>query len=155
VDVLFGLVRRFPVIVVIGVVAIGGIVFREHLSGAAADLRVGDCFDVPAEIDVVTDVQHRPCGDAHDAEVFFVADYSTASDAAFPTDAAFDRNITDECLPAFEAYTGRDWDASTDLDYFAFIPLEEGWRDGDREVLCYLARVDGAKVTGSLRATAG
>lgn len=153
-NVLTGLARRFPVLVVVGVVGVGGFLFREHLSGAAADLRVGDCFDLPAQMEVVDDVQHRPCGDPHHAEVFFVGDYRGGG-ATYPADEALDRFIEAECLPAFESYTGRDFDTARDLDYGAFVPIAEGWREGDREVTCYLVRVDGGKTSGSLRTATG
>jgi phosphoribosylaminoimidazole (AIR) synthetase len=59
--------------------------------------------------------------------------------------------VAQQCTPGFETYTGLDYLAAEHLDYGAFVPVAAGWAEGDREVACYLVRVDGAKLTGSLR----
>jgi len=153
----FELVRRFPVIVLMVVVGVGGYVFRDHLTGYVGDLRVADCFDEPESFaagttDTVEDVQHRPCTDAHDAEVFAVLTHSTGSTVAYPSEDAFDRFVGDNCVPAFENYTGRLYSAATDFDIGWFYPSEEGWQDGDRVVTCYVYRVDGLQLKGSVKA---
>lgn len=156
-DVMVGLVRRFPFVIVIGIAAVGGIIFREHVAGAAADLRVGDCIELPTHAGEVSEVQHRPCSDPHDAEVFHVFDIVAAAAGeprAFPTDDQLNDIMAPQCTPAFNRYTGLDYDAALDFDWGAFTPGVAGWNDGDREVTCYILRVDGAKISGSMRAAA-
>jgi hypothetical protein len=153
--VFFGLARRFPFLIIIGVATIGGFIFREHLSGAAADLREGDCIEVPATSGEVSDVQHRPCSDAHDAEIYYVFDIpsiAAGGPRAFPTDDQLSDIISPRCASAFDAYTGLDYDAAVEFDWGAFTPSSSSWSDGDREIACYVERVDGRKITGSMRA---
>ncbi len=144
-----GLLLRIGIIAAIGG---GAYVFRDFLPGNAADLSVGDCFDAPTTIDeTVEDVAHHPCTDAHTAEAFYVADYPAAD--AYPGVEAFDEFTESNCVPAFQAYTGLDFFSAQAEDYEMgmFYPLEEGWRGGDHEIACYLARFDGGPMTGSLK----
>jgi hypothetical protein len=133
---------------IIAAIAIGFLVFRDRLTGAAADLRVGDCFDVPGDVTEVDEVQHRPCSEAHDAEVVFVANYSGTS---YPVISGFDDYVVDNCIPAFEAYVGRSFEAATELDLSYFFPTLEGWGDGDREITCYLVSIDESKLARSMK----
>jgi hypothetical protein len=57
-----GWIVRFALI---GVVAVGALIFRDRLSGSAGELKVGDCFDVPAVQTNIRDVQHHPCNESH------------------------------------------------------------------------------------------
>jgi hypothetical protein len=54
-------------------------------------------------------------------------------------------------VPAFEAYTGRDWETDTELDLGYFYPTADGWPSGDREVACYVARLDGVSMSASVK----
>lgn len=147
--------RRFGIVLIIGAIGIGGFVFRDHLTGAAADLQVGDCFDQPTEaVDVITEVQHRPCSDPHDAEVIVVQDYPAASDTAYPSDAAMEGFHVAHCVPAFNSYTGRVYDDEPELYVGLYQPTEDVWREGDHEITCFIYRYNGAKLTGSLSAAA-
>ncbi len=137
-------------IVIIAVIAGVGLIFRDRLSGAATDLRVGDCFDEPANMNEVTDVQFRPCNEAHDGEVMYVADYPDQD--AFPGESAFDQYVLDFCVPAFETYVGRDYETDTEFDFGYFFPSSEGWNSGDHEVTCYVFRVDREKLSTSVKA---
>lgn len=148
------LVPRFALlgvrILIIGAVAIGGLLFRDRLTGGAADLAVGDCFDEPTTIGEVQDVQHHPCTESHDSEVVFVGDMPEAS--TYPTDAQFVAYIRASCVPAFNAYTGLDFDVLEAVDMGYLTPTAEGWSKGDREMICYAIRSDGASVSQSFKA---
>jgi hypothetical protein len=135
---------------IIAAIAIAFLIFRDRLTGAAADLRVGDCFDVPGEVTEVDEVQHRSCGEAHDAEVVFVGDYTGTS---YPVISGFDDYVVDNCIPAFEAYVGRSFEVAVELDLSYFFPTLEGWGDGDREIACYLVTVDESQLTRSMKAS--
>jgi hypothetical protein len=136
-------------IAIIGVIAVGALIFRDRLSGNAGELKVGDCFDDPSG-DVVTDVQHHPCTEAHTAEVIFVGDVA-GDQATYPADAVVDDFVEARCLPAWTSYTGKDLLTETVLRLGYYVPSPEGWSDGDREVLCYAAREDGAAMSVSVK----
>lgn len=144
-----GWIFRIGVIAAIG---LGALVFRDRLSSNAGELKLGDCFDDPAGVTVVTDVQHHPCTESHTAEVVFLGKMS-GDDATYASDAAMDTYVEANCLPAWNAYTGKDYQTETVLTLGYYVPSEEGWKDGDREVLCYAIREDGAPMTSSVRKT--
>lgn len=154
-ELVIGLVKRFPIWTAIGVLALGGYVFRDYLSGSAHDLAVGDCFEEPAEVTTgagVKDVQHRPCSQAHDAEVFFVGNVSGGEQ--FAGDAAFEAYVRDSCLPEFQRYIGSPYETDRTYDIAWLEPTIESWAEGDREIACYVVRMDGSRLTGSVRVEA-
>ena len=132
--------------VLIGMLLLAGAC--DQLPGAAADLKVGDCFMEPAATDEISEVQHRPCAEAHDAEVFAVLTYEGET---YPIEMTLERFIDEQCLPAFATYTGAAIDTQTELTVGWFYPTRESWNDGDRGVTCYLIRSDGEQLTSSQR----
>jgi putative regulator of septum formation len=130
----------------------GFALFRDYLPNDAGDLKVGDCFDRPSEMDHVTDVQHHPCAEAHGAEVVAIVTHPAATGASYPADAAFSAIAVKGCIPAFRAYTGRSLDAALELDVGIFYPTADGWTHGDRHVICYLYRTDKVLFKGSQKA---
>lgn len=147
-----GLLRRYGILLIIVVVVVGFILFRDRLPGTAADLQVSECFDQPAESAEISDVQRQPCNEAHDAEVFLVVDHPAASGEIYPISLTLNDFLDEQCKPAFNSYTGLDYDSEPDLAYGALVPSRTSWNDGDRAVSCYIVRTDNAKMTGSLRA---
>jgi hypothetical protein len=136
-------------LLVIAIIAGGAFLFRDRITGHAGDLQVGDCFDVPTTAaQEVKDVQHHPCTESHTAEVILVRDFEGDT---FPTDAQVESFISTHCLPAFAAYTGRDYDGATELDIGWFSPTQEGWKSGDHEVTCHIMRADGGPMTASVK----
>lgn len=137
---------------IIGVIAIGAFVLRPFISGNAGDLSVGDCFDLPsASAQTVKEVQHHPCSDDHGGEVIFVGDYPGTKSDPFPSDDEIIAFLTDKCVPAYKAFTGTDVDGQYVYDIGWLQPTEEGWKDGDQELSCYLYRLDSAPFKGSQR----
>jgi len=137
-------------IAIIAVIAIGGFIFRDRLTGNAGDLKVGDCFDIPAEMVDVKDVQHHPCNESHTAEVFAVVTHPAARDADYPGDDAVADFAAAECLQQFPSYTGTSYDDS-DLAVASVRPDHDSWAaKNDRAVACVLYR-QGASLTGSRR----
>lgn len=151
------LFKRYPIVVILPILLVGGMVFRQYLPGAAADLQVGDCFDEPAELRSgvgpveISDVQHRPCNELHDGEVFFVFDYAAPADGAYPRSDSFDDAVADRCLPGFASYTGAAFEDRLDLDLRFFSPSPGSWAEGDRELTCYLVSADEKKLSTSHR----
>jgi hypothetical protein len=140
--------RRIPAtaivwIVLIGAGAIGGLIFNASRGASgeinkggdltAADLRVGDCFDLKdpsaEEIDKVKAV---PCGQEHEYEMFFTGALPAGD---YPSDATFDNYVETNCLPAFEAYLGTSYQTS-EYDIFWLVPNADGWRGGDHSIQC-------------------
>ena len=151
-QVLLELLRRYGILLIVVVVIVGFVVFRDRLPGAAQDLQVGECFDRPAATTDISEVQRQPCNEAHDGEVFLVVDHPAASGEVYPISLTIDRYLDEQCSPAFDSYTGLDYENEPDLAFSALIPSRESWNDDDREVTCYLLRTDGTKLTASLRA---
>ncbi|CAN5760930.1 hypothetical protein BH23CHL7_BH23CHL7_04530 [soil metagenome] len=122
------------------------------LPGAVTDVKVGDCFDLPADDGDISEVQHRPCNEPHDAEVVAVLTHPAAAGDPYPVLSGFGDYATEHCVPAFEDHVGRTLDEATEYDVGYFHPTLLGWRDGDRGFSCHVVRVDGAKMTASVRA---
>ena len=145
------------ILAVIGLIVVGGVVYtflnRDSLTGAATELQVGDCFDEPDVTDEITDVQHQPCTSPHDAEVFLNFTSPAGPDEPYPVVSGFAEFVHENCLPAFESYTGRDWETDTVLDYGAYTPTLSGWTDDahDRAFTCYVVRVDDGQLYGSMK----
>jgi hypothetical protein len=137
-------------LIIIAVIVGGGFVLRDRLSSNAGDLQVGDCFDNPGT-EEIKDVQHHPCTEAHTGEVIFIGNMNGANES-YPTDDAFVDYIGANCLPAFNSYTGMDYQTATEFDFGSYTPSKDGWGDGDREVACFLVRTDNGTMSKSYKA---
>ena len=136
---------------IIVVIVAGGFILRDRLSSNAGDLKVGDCFDDPAStVETINDVQHHPCTEAHTAEVVFLGKM-TGDNATYPADASFDAWAQSNCLPAWEAYTGKSFETDPVLTLNYYLPTSDGWSKGDRDVICYAVRLDNAPLTVSVK----
>lgn len=142
-----GWVFRIAIIAVIG---LGAVIFRDRLSSNAGDLKVGDCFDDPIGTETIKDVQHHPCTEAHTAEVIYLGTMP-GTDAVYPADAGVESYLATTCLPAWQTYTGRAYQADEVLGLGYLMPTSAGWAKGDRGITCYAVRADGAPMTSSVR----
>lgn len=134
------------------IVVVGAATFliRQFVGGGG--LSVGDCFDPPAATgQTAKNIQHHPCSDPHGGEVIFVGTITDVTD--LPTDEQLQVFIGDNCLPAYAAYTGADLFTTDGADMGYFSPTADGWSNGDRGVICYATRLDGAPTKGSVRKT--
>jgi hypothetical protein len=136
---------------IIAVIALGALIFRDRLSSSAAELAVGDCFDVPTTNVDIKDVQHHPCTESHTGEVFTLVTHPAAKGTAPLTQAQLVDYLTSACAPVFLSYVGADAAGSRTLDFGAFYPRDEDWTNGDRGVTCYAYRVDEKPMTTSLK----
>ena len=134
---------RFWWVGLVIIVLIGGAIFaaRRDEGGqivGAGDLQVfdlepGDCFDLKAPADEeVTDVDAKPCNEAHEFEMFHI---TTLPDGDYPDEATFVGHLERECLPAFADFVGATYQESR-LDIYWLTPTEPGWGAGDREMQC-------------------
>ncbi len=144
------------IIVLLLVGVIGGLYFfRDRISGGVGDLAVGDCIDEPSQSISISEVQHRPCSDPHDGEVFYVLRDPAGDAAIYPGADYFREAARTACLPASSAYIGEPIAGRDDIDIGWFYPTSSSWSDGDRGMTCYLYRVDGSQITDSLKTAAG
>lgn len=144
-----GLVRHFGLLAVVPLLA-----GCNMLTGAVGDLKLGECFDQPSATSDIAEVQHRPCNEAHDAEVFAALTHPAPAGDFYPIEMTMTRYLSENCSPAFNTYTGLDYETDTTYDFGAFYPTRESWNNGDRGVICYLYRLDEQKLTQSVAASA-
>jgi hypothetical protein len=142
-------VRTYVVLGII-VVFLAIVLFVVKDNQSASELAIGQCFDRPTGTSITTVVKHA-CTEPHDAEVFHVATY-TGGDA-YPAD--FDGYIDGTCTPIFESYVGVSVDTSADLGFGWYYPDQDAFKSGNRTFTCYVARIDRAKLTKSLRGSGG
>ena len=139
-------------IAILVAIAGGGYLFRDRLSSSPTELAVGDCFDVPAVKTSVKDVQHHPCTERHTGEVFARVTHPAAKGEPPPGEQALFVYLGNTCGPLFTDFVGPVAAGVGQLDAGAFYPPDAGWNAGDRSITCYVYRVDGQPVTGSLKA---
>ena len=137
-----------------GIVAFLAVVlFLVRNNQSAGDLAVGTCFDLPTRSSDISTVTRHDCTEAHDAEVFHVAEFTEAQ--TYPISLTLDGFIEDQCVPVFATYTGQDYATSNELSIGYFYPSREAWESGDRTVTCYVGREDNAKLTQSIKGNPG
>jgi hypothetical protein len=155
------LLRRFGWVMLVAVLAIGGLIFaaRRDDSGqitqggtiAIADLRVGDCFDQKdVDAEQADEVDARRCDDGHQFEMMSIG---TMSNGSYPSDAEFENFVGTVCLPAFDEYVGLAYEDSR-LEVYWYYPLEDGWAEGDHLIQCAIYDPLNSEVVGSLRGAA-
>jgi hypothetical protein len=128
---------------------------RDFMSGRAADLRPGDCFDDPTAAnesarEVTATVQHHRCSEPHQFEAFASFVYPGGAQAPFPAESEFDAFANEKCDPAFKAYVGSPATSSS-LRWYSYVPIEAGWKERDHEVICFLQLSSGAKLTRTMQ----
>ena len=111
------------------------------------NLRAGDCFTEPqgAEEESIFTIPVVPCSEPHSAEVFALV---TLPDGDLPDQDAIDAQAAEFCIAEFEDFVGLSYWESV-LDFWTISPAEDGWRAGDREVICTIYD-PGGNVSGSL-----
>ena len=114
----------------------------------AVDLKVGDCLvDDPGE-EEIADVDVLPCTQPHDSEVYAAMDIDAG---AYPGEEAVDTMAQEFCLAEFQPYVGTDYSVSA-LDVGYLTPTPTSWTLGnDREILCTVYRVDGEKLSTTVK----
>ena len=117
----------------------------------STDLGMGDCFDQPAKVTDTKDVQRRTCAEPHAAEVIAKTTHPAAAGATYPTVDELRGFMQATCVPAYEQYTGTAFVPGSGVDFGLFYPLEPDWNNGQRDVTCYVFRVDGSKLNGSVK----
>jgi hypothetical protein len=122
--------------------------FRDRLSGNVTELAVGNCFDEPVGSTSVSDVQHQPCTEAHDAEVVFIIHDTSSS---YPGVETFRTAANAQCPDQATAYIGDDFNSRADIGGGFFYPTSDSWGSGDHDVTCYVDRSDGGKLYATVK----
>ncbi len=111
------------------------------------ELSVGDCFDDDLTFsEEVSDVDLVDCSEPHDNEVYAV---HTMTETSYPGLEATGEFADEWCVGEFEDFVGVAYDIS-ELDIGWLAPTDESWSGGDREIICFLYRLDLEKVSGTL-----
>ena len=115
-------------------------------------LQEGDCFNDPSSFDQVSEVDTVDCAEPHDNEVYLISRYQGGG--SYPGAAAMEQAAFTACLGAFEDFVGAPYETSR-FDIAALWPSQESWDEaGDRDIICAVYDLTGAKVTGSIRGLA-
>ena len=95
----------------------------------------------------VANVSATPCLEPHDDEAYAAFDLDLA---AFPGLDEMGALAESACLERFEAFVGKNYEASL-LDIHLLFPTRETWTQrGDREVVCAVYNLGGQKLVGSM-----
>ena len=71
--------------------------------------------------------------------------------SSFPGQEQVSALAGEACLERFQAFVGREYEASV-LDFYSIFPTSESFAErDDREVICAVHHVDGRKLIGSMR----
>ena len=145
---------RLPLFLILGGIAVflAVVLYATRNNQSATDLAIGTCFDEPTATTDISTVEKHACTEAHDAEVFHVAEYS---ESAYPIQLSIDNFLDTACVPAFETYVGESFDTNETLEMGYFYPNREGWDNGDRTFTCYVVRNDGTKLSQSVKGSGG
>lgn len=121
--------------------------------------KVGDCVLLPSSVlayvrnlegedgMTLTQIQGVPCTELHDAEIVGEINFN---DASYPGQEALLSRMVDNCISAYEDYTGASFSDSPH-DVFPLAPTSESWAQGDRKGQCFAVNLEGKQLGASLR----
>lgn len=105
-------------------------------------IEIGDCLNLPSELNQVQSVEGVPCSQAHSAQAFAVFDLIGFGDV-FPGSAGFEEQAAAGCHERFESFVGVPYEQS-ELYFMSLEPTEESWvQMDDREIVCLLVPESG------------
>lgn len=119
----------------------------------AFSLHVGDCYDddsALADGTEVSSVSAVPCDSPHDNEIFALVIAGPVTGPYPGDDAIYDDNVG-ACEDAFARYVGIEYAESYLGMGPLLVPSPQTWATGDREIVCGLFDIGGAKLTESVR----
>lgn len=119
----------------------------------AADLRIGDCFDVGSEVPaapsgLVGTTLVVECQRPHYHEVFYVGSLDDVPGA--PDSSTIENWARARCAPAFESYVGASVSRSS-LSFAVYFPSDVSWFAGDRTAQCILEDPRLEPLAGSMK----
>ena len=103
----------------------------------AFSIEVGDCLNLPSELNEVQSVEGVPCSEPHSAQAYALFDVVGFGDE-YPGESAFDEQAETGCLESFEPFVGVAYEDS-ELYFMTLEPSEASWVElDDREIVCLL-----------------
>ncbi len=115
------------------------------------DIGVGDCLpseETEVEGEVST-VQTVPCSEPHGGEAYAAGDMP---DGVYPGELEIQEFADQFCIDEFNLFVGTSYEYS-ELDFTYYVPTDQSWASGDREILCIVYDPNG-DVTGTLEGAA-
>lgn len=111
---------------------------------------VGDCLNDASAPETVTTIPKVDCSEPHDSEVF-------ATTVLPAGDFPGDQQVVDELFAfcegdAFTSFVGIAY-AESKYQVGGYFPTQDGWGDGDRELVCTIYD-DAGQMTGSVKGAA-
>lgn len=114
-------------------------------------LQKGQCFTPVVDSSYVMDVEVKPCSEGTKYQVAGRITLNDSVDATYPGHVELDKRIYDECESVFETFTGLTfWSLKHGLDIETVAPSLTGWKDGDREGICLVRKMDGSELMASV-----
>ncbi len=105
-------------------------------------IEVGDCLNLPSDLNQVQSVEGVPCSQAHSAQAFAVFDLIGFGDV-FPGSEVFEDQAAAGCHESFEGFVGIPYEQS-ELYFMTLEPTEVSWvQMADREIVCLLVPESG------------
>lgn len=147
-----GLIVGLIVLLVVVVGVAGFFLLRDRAPNDVTSLATGECFDRPADSGSISTIQRQPCNEPHDAEVVVALTHPADASTAYPVVSGFNDFVSENCIPAFESYTGRTFATESELELGYLQPTITSWADGDRGITCFVYRTDEAKMSSSVHA---
>jgi putative regulator of septum formation len=111
------------------------------------EIEVGDCFQGVEDMRYHETMYALPCSTPHIYEVYAVFDIE---DRGEPSERQIEDLATTGCWARWSEAVARIDD--DELGLWLLAPSGESWATGDREVICFVTRMDGSPLEGSLRA---
>lgn len=116
-------------------------------TSAAARAQLGTC--VTSSDLLSPESSTVACDDPHATEVYVRRAALEGDTSRYPPEGL--GLLGDEmCFLEFEPYVGRSYFDSS-LEYTAFVPNEEAWVEGQRDIVCVLHHLEEPSLTGSSR----
>lgn len=125
------------------------------------DLERGDCFDLPSEVDPLSEdlqtilsVDVKPCDKPHDLEMVGRQQHPASSGADYPGVEAVAMTGFSLCADPMESYVGAPW-LESGLDIYIVQPVSDSWAAGDRTFLCAVQSLALDPLTGTVADSGG
>ncbi len=141
-----GIVSLALAAVFVSVLVVVGVAASKHTRYTS--LNTGDCFNNISSNSVFSgEVNRLACSKPHDAEV--TGSFQATDPGSYPGQAGFRTEAQPQCRALAVQYLGTGSGAG--LQTLFLYPLQGSWISGTRLVVCAVSKIDGTKLTGSVR----
>ena len=137
-------------------VALAGLLVRSDEPWGTSTITDGDCFAEfsafeaePGVQTTIGPVNPADCAAPHALEAYYVGTAYVGLGEEYPLLDVLDDVAITECEKRFESFVDAEWQTS-ELDFWWLTPSQEGWEQGDRELICLVGDYEKALTSGSL-----